>query len=214
MPNTIRLLIADDHALVREGLKQLFALTGDIQVAAEAINGDQVLGALGKAQFDLLLLDMTMPGLAGPDLIAAVVARPTPPPILVLSMHNEPLIVRRTLLAGAAGYLTKDNDPEVLLAAIRKVARGGRFIDPALAEELAFEPVVQQGQRPPREVMTPREYEIFLAVAHGQGVNEIAARLAISNKTVSTHKSRLMEKMGFATNADIVRYVTLHGLDR
>jgi len=211
MPKPIQLLLADDHALVREGLKQFFGLTEDIQVAAEASNGAQVVSALAKGSFDLLLLDMTMPGLAGADLVSSILATGKAPPILVLSMHNDPLIVRRALAAGAAGYMTKDSDPSILLSAIRRVARGGRFIDPAVAEELAFEPIGQQARAPMQKTLTPREYEIFMAIVEGQGVNEIAARLSISNKTVSTHKTRLMEKMGFTSNADIVRYAVQHG---
>lgn len=201
----IRILLADDHALVREGLKQLFALTADIIVAAEAINGVQVLDALRQQHFDLLLLDMTMPGIAGPDLIGRVVAHDSPPPILVLSMHNEPQIVRRALAAGAVGYLTKDSDPAILLAAIRKIADGGRFIDPSLAEALAFDFGSTQAQSGHGH-LSDREFQIFCLLARGRGVNEIAADLSISNKTVSTHKARLMEKMGFSSNADLVRY--------
>ena len=119
------LLLADDHALVREGLKQLFALTTDIRVESEATNGAQVLEALRQQKFDLVLLDMTMPGISGPDLIARIRVQEGAPPVLVLSMHNEPQIARRALTAGASGYLTKDNNPEVLLAAVRRVAGAG-----------------------------------------------------------------------------------------
>jgi len=211
MSKPIQLLLADDHALVREGLKQFFRLTDDIQVVAEATNGAQVLSALAASRFDLLLLDMTMPGLAGPDLVSSIFATEKAPPILALSMHNDPLIVRRTLAAGAAGYMTKDSDPSILLSAIRRVAGGGRFIDPAVAEELAFEPVGLHLPPSLHKALTPRECEIFMAISQGQGVNEIAARLSISNKTVSTHKTRLMEKMGFKSNADIVRYAVQYG---
>lgn len=139
MTTSIRLLLADDHALVREGLKQLFAITANIVVAAEATNGTQVLESLRRTRFDIILLDITMPGISGPDLIARIQVFDDPPPILVLSMHNEAQIARRSLAAGAAGYLTKDNDPDVLLAAIAKVAAGGRFLAPDLAEAMAFE---------------------------------------------------------------------------
>lgn len=207
----IRLLLTDDHALVREGLKQLFALTGDIVVSAEATNGTQLLEALRRERVDLVLLDMTMPGISGPELIARILAHDHPPPILVLSMHNEPQIARRALAAGAAGYLTKDNNPELLLAAIRRVAGGGRFLDPALAEAMAFE-ASGSTPAPDHGSLTDREFQIMGLLARGQGVNEIADQLAISNKTVSTHKARLMEKMGFASSADLVRYALDHRL--
>ncbi|MFZ2267266.1 MAG: response regulator transcription factor [Azonexus sp.] len=206
----IRLLLADDHALVREGLKQLFALTADLEVAAEASNGGQVLDILRNGQFSIVVLDMTMPGICGPDLIQRIRAGDNPPPILVLSMHNEPQIARRALASGAAGYLTKDSDPETLLAAIRKVAAGGRFLGPALAEALAFETTGSPGNS--HEQLTDREFQILNLLAHGHSVNKIADQLAISAKTVSTHKARLMEKMGFASNADIVRYAISQGL--
>ena len=207
----IRILLADDHALVREGLKQFFSLTTDITVGAEAINSIQVLEALLRERFDLLLLDMIMPGISGADLITRIVAHDKRPPILVLSMHNEPQFVRRALAAGASGYLTKDNDPAILIAAIRKVAAGGRFIDPALAEAMAFD-VGNAQNRGGHDHLSDREFQILGLLACGKTVNDIAAELAISNKTVSTHKARLMEKMGFASNADLVRYAMLHGL--
>lgn len=208
----IRLLLADDHALVREGLKQLFALTSDIHVAAEASNGAQVLDLLRQECFSILLLDITMPGICGPDLIERIRARDNSPPILVLSMHNEPQIARRALGAGAAGYLTKDSCPETLLAAVRKVAAGGRFLAPSLAEALAFEASSSSPGNTSHEQLSDREFQIFTLLARGTGVNEIARQLLISNKTVSTHKARLMEKMGFASNADLVRYAVTQGL--
>lgn len=208
----IRLLLADDHALVREGLKQLFALTPDIVVADEAINGAQVVEAVERERFDLILLDITMPGVSGSELISRLRASVEPPPVLVLSMHNEPQIVRRSLAAGAAGYLTKDNDPAILLAAIRKVAAGGRFLDPSLAEATAFESAQPDQSRPLHAALSERELQVFSLFAKGHTVNDIAERLAISNKTVSTHKARLMEKMGFASNADLVRYAIIHGV--
>jgi DNA-binding NarL/FixJ family response regulator len=207
----IRLLLADDHALVREGLKQLFALTTDINVAAEASNGAQVLDLLRRERFSMILLDMTMPGISGPDLIQRIRSSDNPPPILVLSMHNEPQIARRALVAGACGYLTKDSAPETLLAAVRKIADGGRFIAPSLAEAMAFE-VSIGSPNTGHEQLTDREFQIFTLLARGKGVNDIAKQLSISSKTVSTHKARLMEKMGFDSNADIVRYAIDRGL--
>ncbi len=207
----IRLMIADDHAIIREGLKQLFALVDDIVVVAEATNGAQALERLRQGGVDLLLLDMTMPGVCGEDLVARVRAHHATLPILILSMHREPQIAQRALKAGASGYLTKDRDPETLLAAIRRIAAGGRFLDPHLAEEMAFD-ASGLGNQPAHGCLTDREFQILRMLARGTGINDIADQLSISNKTVSTHKARLMEKMAFASNADIVRYAIAHHL--
>jgi len=212
MTTPIHLLLADDHALVREGLKQLFSITDDILVKGEATTGTQVLEILSQKRFDLLLLDMTMPGVSGSDLVARIQAFADAPPILILSMHNEAQIARRALAAGAAGYLTKDSNPDILLAAIRRVAAGGRYLDHALAEDMAFDASAAPKLRPAHDILSGREQEIFLLLAGGLGVNEIANQLAISNKTVSTHKSRLMDKMNFASNAELIRYALERGL--
>ena len=207
----IRVLIADDHAIVREGLKQLFALDNGIVVAGEAVDGSQVLETLRQGGFDLVLLDMTMPGVSGVNLISRIRAQDGAPPILVLSMHNELQIARRALTAGASGYLTKDSRPEILMAAIRKVATGGRFIDPGLAEQMVFE-AGDSGSRPPHELLSDREFHILRLLVRGMSVNDVAEELVISNKTVSTHKARLMLKMNFHNNAELVRYAVAHGL--
>jgi DNA-binding NarL/FixJ family response regulator len=207
----IRLLMADDHGIVREGLKQLFVLVEDVTVAGEADSGSQVLAALQEDCFDLLLLDMSMPGISGIELIEQVrCLRPTLP-ILVLSMHHEPQIVKRALKAGASGYLSKDtNDPQRLLNAIRRVASGGRYMDPEMAERVAFE--VDDDPTPLHLALSERELQIFKLLAQGLGVTEIADMLFISGKTVSTHKSRLLEKMDMKTNAELVRYALAHKL--
>lgn len=207
----IRLLIADDHAIVRSGLLQLLALAPDIEVVGEAVNGGEVLEKFRQSVFDVLLLDMTMPGISGIDLITRIRTQYADQPILVLSMHNEPQVAARALKAGANGYLTKDSDPEKLLAAIRKVAGGGRFIDPGIAEQLAFEVLTPENSFP-HALLSDREFEIFRLLAAGQSVNEIAEKLSISNKTVSTHKARLLEKMNFSSVADLVRYAVRHNL--
>ncbi len=207
----IRVLIADDHAIVREGLKQLFAMDKDVQVAGESVDGAQTLETVRKGGFDLVLLDMTMPGVSGVNLISRIRAQDGAPPILVLSMHNELQIARRALAAGAFGYLTKDSRPEILMAAVRKVAAGGRFIDPVLAEQMVFE-TANTGTRPPHELLSDREFHILRLLVRGVSVNDVAEELAISNKTVSTHKARLMLKMNFRNNAELVRYAVSHGL--
>lgn len=209
----IRLLIADDHTLMREGLKQLFTLQEDIELVGEAVNGAQALERLRQGGVDLILLDMSMPGISGEDLVARVRGHYPELPILILSMHDQPQIAQRALRAGANGYLTKDGDPDTLLAAVRRVASGGRFIDPVIAESMAFETGINGG-RPRHESLSDREFQVMRLLARGTSVNEIADMLAISSKTVSTHKARLMEKMEFASNADLVRYAILHGLDK
>lgn len=207
----IKILMAEDHAIVREGMKQLFALSGDITVSAEAVNGAEVLDQIRQQTFDLILLDMSMPGISGANLIARIKSSCPEIPILVLSMHNEPQIARRALNSGASGYLTKDSEPETLLSVMRKVAKGGRFIDPVLAQQMVFE-VNNSEQKLPHELLSEREHEIFLHIARGKSLNKIAEQLNISNKTVSTHKMRLMQKMNFTSNAELVRYAVDHGL--
>ncbi|MEW6445251.1 MAG: response regulator transcription factor [Pseudomonadota bacterium] len=207
----IRLMIADDHTLMREGLKQLFNLMDDIEVAGEAVNGAQVLERLRQGDIDVLLLDMTMPGICGEDLITRIRARYPELRILVVSMHNEPVVAQRALKAGANGYLSKDGDPDTLLSAVRKVARGGRYIDAAIAEKMAFG-VSGVAPRALHESLSDRELQVLRLLAKGKTVNEIADQFAISNKTVSTHKTRLMEKMDFENMADLMRYAINNGL--
>ena len=206
----ITLMIADDHAIVRSGLKQIIATTIDIAVAAEATRGEDIFEQLQRDSVDLLLLDMSMPGLAGLALIGRLQAEQPQLPILVLSMHNEGQIVARTLGAGAAGYVTKDSEPEVLLAAIRKVANGGRFIDPALGDVMLFE------RGPARQMahaaLSERERQVLEGIVAGQPLGEIADQLHLSPKTVSTHKMRLMEKLQVDNNADLIRYAIRQGL--
>ena len=207
----IRILIADDHAIVRSGLTQLFSMASDIEVVSLATDGRQVIEFLHRGSCDLILLDLTMPGISGIDLIASIRGHKPKLPILVLSMHNEPLIARRALKAGAAGYMTKDSEPEMVIAAIRKVAGGGRYIDPRLAEQIVFDSETGNPEQL-HEQLSNRELNIFNLLVRGKSVNEIAVELAISNKTVSTHKARLMQKMRFQSNAELMRYGLDHGL--
>ncbi len=207
----IRLLMAEDHAIVREGLKQIFALSPDIRVISEATNGAEVLQHARSGKFDLLLLDMTMPGISGADLIGRVKAIRQDLYILVLSMHNDSQVVSRAFKAGASGYITKDCDPEELLQAVRKVSGGQRHIDPALAEQIAFDAAFPE-KRLPHASLSNREFEVLRLLAMGKSINEIATQLVISNKTVSTHKMHLMRKMGLSSIAAIVRYAIRHGL--
>jgi len=207
----IRVLVAEDHAIVRAGLCQLFALVDDIEVACEAGTGAEVLDLVRKHPVDLVVLDLNLPGISGTDLLARLVAQREQLPVLVLSMHNEPQIVRRALNAGARGYLTKDCEPELLLASMRKVAGGSRFIDPSLAQRMAFETVAPAADQL-HASLTQREFQILRLLVRGVSVNDVAGQLAISNKTVSTHKARLMRKLDVRSNAALVRYGVVHGL--
>ncbi|MEM5389928.1 response regulator [Paraburkholderia phymatum] len=206
----IRILIADDHAIVRGGLRQIIATTSDIIVVAEAMQGTEVIDRLRSCVVDLLLLDMTMPGISGVDLIRRVRVEQPSLPVLVLSIHDEPQVASRALLAGATGYLTKDSDPDVLLAAIRKLAEGGRFIDPKLVDAMVFE--TRRGDVPPHEVLSDREFQVLQMLAAGRSINEIADACSLSAKTISTYKTRLMQKLGLSNNAGVIRYAIRHGL--
>lgn len=207
----IRVLIADDHTLLREGLKQLLSLTRDIMVAGEAADGGEALEVLQRHEFDLLLLDLDMPGVGGADLIAQVRTGYPKVPILVLSMHNEPPIARRLLKAGAAGYMTKDSDLSMVVTAIRRVSAGGVYIAPKLAERMALETSLSALPLP-HERLSKRESRILGLLVQGKNLNEIAEMLCISSKTVSTHKSRLMQKMAITSNSELLRYGIAHNL--
>lgn len=207
----IRVLVADDHALMREGLKQLFEYVDDIEVVAEATNGDAVLEMLKKGRYDLLLLDVTMPGLHGVELIEKVRAMPDSPPILMLSMHNESQIAKRKLRAGAAGYINKDSSPVELMKAIRKVASGGRYVSEDLADRILFE-MGESISSLPHTLLTDRELPILKLLASGKRVSEIASELDISVKTVSTHKANIKQKMRLENDAQLTRYAIDHGL--
>jgi DNA-binding NarL/FixJ family response regulator len=206
----IRLIIVDDHAIVRHGLRQLLAFAPDIKVVGEAGGGEELQAVLGRTECDLVLLDMNMPGLAGVDLIKRIHATYPQISILILSMHVEAQIASRALKAGASGYLTKDSEPEILLGAIRKLAEGGRFIDAALVETLVFDH--DPASNAPHEGLSERELQVFLMLAAGRTISEIATELFLSIKTVSTHKFRLMRKMNFQTSTDLVRYAIRHRL--
>lgn len=201
----IRIVLAEDHAIVRAGLKQMFAIMPDMEVIAEAVDGDSVLDCLRQTRCDILLLDLNMPGLSGADLIARVRAHWPQQAILVLSMHDTAQIASRALKAGANGYVTKDSEPEVLLNAIRKVAAGGRFISAEVAQKLALQ-ATTTGEQLPHISLSEREFGVFRCLILGMGVNDIAEQMHISNKTVSTHKARLLEKMHLSSVAELTRY--------
>lgn len=201
----IRIVIADDHAIVRAGLKQMFAIMPDMEVVAEAVDGDGILETLRHTRSDVLLLDLNMPGISGPDLIARLKSHWPNQPMLVLSMHDTAQVASRALKAGADGYVTKDSEPEVLLAAIRKVAAGGRYISSEVAQKMALL-ATASGDLLPHNALSTREFDVFKCLVKGLGVNDIADQLSISNKTVSTHKARLLEKMQMSSIAELTRY--------
>jgi DNA-binding NarL/FixJ family response regulator len=208
----IRILIADDHAILRAGLKHLLADATDIAVAGEASNGAEALALARATPCDALLLDMTMPGRSGIELIRQIKDEKPKLPILILSMHKEDIYAVRALRAGASGYLCKDNAESQLEAAIRKVAGGGLYINQAVAERLAQEMVGGNAKVLPHTQLSDREYQVFRDIAAGLGVTEISQRLNLSVKTVSTHKARLMQKMGFANTAELIQYAVKHEL--
>ena len=207
----IRLVIADDHAIVRGGLRQIFATVPDFEVVGEAVNGAEVLDCVRQQEADLLLMDLNMPGVSGPDLITRIRAHRPRLPILVLSMHNEAQVAARVLKAGANGYITKDSEPDLLLGAMRKVAAGGKYIVPELAERMVFD-VSLPDQQAPHSQLSDRELEVLRLLIAGLSINSIAEQLFISNKTVSTHKTRLMEKLNLTSMADLMRYAMQHDL--
>jgi len=203
----IRVLLADDHKIVRDGLKRILAAAADIQVAAEAADGDETLARVKAAEFDVALIDMSMPGLAGMDLIKRLKIEKPKLRVLVLSMHGEHQYAARALKAGAAGYLNKDSAAEALLGAIRKVAAGGVHISEAAAAGL-----LQAGDKPPHEALSDREFEVLRLLVEGLGPTEIGEKLHLSVKTISTHKARILEKLGLGSTAELVRYALDHKL--
>ncbi len=207
----IRVLIADDHAVVRQGLKQILGEIPDMLVAGEATTGPEVLEQARAVDWDVLVLDLTLPERSGFDVLLELRAEKPDRPVLVLSMHAEDQYARRLLKAGAAGYLTKESVPEELIQAIRKVVGGGLYISPALAEKLARE-LGAPSDRAAHETLSDREFQVLRLIATGKTVTQIAETLALSVKTVSTYRSRLLQKMDLRTNAELIHYALQHGL--
>jgi len=202
----IRVLVADDHEIVRDGLKRILAATTDVRVAGEAASGDEALALVKTNDYDVALLDMSMPGLSGIDLIKRLRIEKPGVKLLILSMHGEHQYAARALKAGASGYLTKDSAAEKLLGALRKVAAGGVHISDAAAASLVA------AERTPHQSLSDREFEILKLLAGGRSPTEIASQLHLSVKTVSTHKANVQGKLGLAGTADLVRYALEHKL--
>jgi len=207
----IRILIADDHPIVRAGLRQIVIEAADMVVAAEASDGHEVLAQVRQADFDVLLLDLTIPGLSGLDVLKQVKIEKPNLRVLILSVHPEDQYAVRVLRAGAGGYVTKASAPEQLIAAIRKVHEGRRYVSPVLAEQLA-EHLEPGAATMPHESLSDREYQVLCLLASGKTATEIADTLALSVKTVSTYRSRILEKMGMRSNAELTHYAIQNGL--
>ena len=207
----IRILIVDDHPIVRAGLRRIAEDDRGISVTGEAASGDDALRALHQLIADVVLLDVSMPGPPFTETLRRLREEQPTVRILVLSAHPEDQWAVRALRGGASGYLTKDHSPEQLLDAIRRVHRGGRYVSPSLAERLAAQ-LGQDFVGAPHEQLSDREFDVLRGLGSGRTVKEVAASLGLSPKTVSTYRTRLMEKLQFATNADLVRYSSEHGL--
>jgi DNA-binding NarL/FixJ family response regulator len=207
----IRLLIADDHPIVREGLRRIAADQPGIAVVAEAQNAHEVLARMSQAPVDVVLLDVSMPGPGFIEVLQQVRRDHPSVKVLVLSVYPEDQWAVRALRAGAAGYLTKDHSPEQLVDAIRRVYRGGKYVSATLAEKLATG-LELGGGAALHETLSDREFEVLRGLGAGLSVKDIAARLNLSSKTVSTYRSRILEKMQLRTNADLVRYARHHAL--
>jgi DNA-binding NarL/FixJ family response regulator len=207
----IKVLLADDHTIVRAGLREILADTGDIEAAGEAGTGTEVLARVREHDYDVLVLDMSMPGRSGVELIKQVKKEKPRLRILVLSAHSEAQYAVRAIKAGASGYLTKDGAADQLVAAIRRIASGGAYMTPEAAELLArdFE---RPPDAPPHTLLSDREFQVLKLIVAGKSITAIGEELSLSVKTVSTHKTRIMEKMGIANQVDLVRYAIRHGL--
>jgi two-component system invasion response regulator UvrY len=201
----INVFIADDHAIVRQGLKQILSETPDIRLAGEATEGKEVLRKARTESWDVLVLDITMPGLSGFDTLKAVRHERPNLPVLVLSMHGEEQYAVRCLKAGASGYLTKESVPEELVKAIRRVVGGGKYVSPSLAEKLALSLDVASG-RPLHERLSDREFQVLRMMGAGKTVAQIAEELSLSVKTISTYRARILEKLNLKTSAEIIHY--------
>lgn len=207
----IRIVVADDHAVVREGLKRIISSAQDMAVVGEAANGAEVMQQVRESDFDVLVLDLSMPGRSGMELIKLVRCEKPRLRILVLSMHEELQYAVRSIKSGASGYLTKESAPTQLMQVLRKVASGGAFISTGVAEQLAMGSMLGSSCSA-HERLTDREFEVFRLIAAGMSVTDIAGRLNLSAKTISTHKANLMQKMSLHNQSELIRYAIKHGV--
>lgn len=205
----IKILIADDHTIFREGLKHILAECSDVIVTDEASNGREVLDKIWNNEYDMVLLDISMPGMTGLEALKQLKNDKPRLSVLVLSMHPEEQYAVRALRAGASGYLTKESAPDELITAIRKISQGRKYITSSLAERLASE-VEADSEKPLHDILSDREYQVLRMIASGSTIKQIAEELSLSIKTVSTYRTRIMEKMKMKTNAELMHYALKH----
>ncbi len=211
MKGVIRILLVDDHAIMREGLKRILAPVADMAIVADVGDGHQALALIRQGVCDMAVVDISMPAMNGMDLIKRVKDVAPVVRVLVLSMHKEDQFAMRALRAGASGYLTKESASDRLVEAIRKVASGGMYVSPPLAEKMAFE-LNRHREKLPHERLSDREFEVLRMIVEGKSVNQIADALSLSAKTISTHKARLMRKMDLHSVVELVHYALQHRL--
>jgi DNA-binding NarL/FixJ family response regulator len=207
----MKILLADDHAVVRHGLKQILADDFRRAEFGEARNAQEALDLIWKEHWDVVILDITMPGRSGLEVLREIKRSRPRLPVLVLSMHPENQFAVRVLKRGAAGYMTKESAPEELVGAIKKVLAGGRYVSTSLAEKLATY-VSSDSQKPAQELLSDREFQVLRLIASGKIVSEIAKELSLSVKTISTYRTRILEKMGLRNNAELMHYAMQHQL--
>lgn len=201
----IKIFIADDHAVVREGVKHILSEMSGIVVSDEASNGKEVLEKIGKKDFDLILLDIAMPGRDGLEILKDIKVQKPKLPVLILSMFPEDQYALRALKSGASGYLTKDSIPDELVKAVRKILKGGKYVSSSFSEKLLFS-WDSDSERPIHETLSDREYQVMRMIASGKTLKEISDELSLSVKTVSTYRSRILDKMGMKNNAELTHY--------
>lgn len=206
-----KVLVADDHAVVREGIKRIIEETADMVVAGEAVNGWEVLEKARGGDYDVVVLDISMPGKNGMEILKELKRERPGVPVLILSMHPEEQYALRALRAGASGYVTKESAPDELIAALEKVLRGGKYITSALAERLVLD-IGVGSEESLHEKLSDRELQVLCLLAEGKTINQIGQELCLSAKTISTYRSRIMQKMAMKTNAQLIRYAIKQGL--
>jgi two-component system, NarL family, invasion response regulator UvrY len=207
----IKVLVADDHAVVRRGLREILSSTGDILVGGEAATAPDVLRLVREQRWDVVVLDISLPEGNGLDLTADIRRERPDTPVLILTMHSAQQYAIRAIKAGAAGFLTKESAPDKLIDAVRKIASGGRYVSTELAETLASV-LAGEASGEPHERLSDREFEILKMLASGKTVSQVASQLALSVKTISTHRTRLLKKMNMKTNAELTHYAVRNGL--
>lgn len=207
-----RILIADDHSVVRGGLKQFLSSAPDLEIAAEADTGKKAIEILGRQSFDLVLLDIALPDIDGLEVLRRIKSTFPDLPVLIFSMYPEEDYALAALNGGAAGYLMKDSDPDEILAAVRRAAKGARYLSPRIAEKLLAGSLATP-EKQPHDALSAREFDVMLMLSRGQRLNEIGEQLHLSPKTVSTYRARVLRKMGFTSNAEVTRYVIDRKLD-